>query len=1019
MTTKLFSLGFLSAIAMLLLPGCKHDSPPSRPSAVEVSGAVSAAPMVRKPTQYSYGYWLNGWKKPADDTSADVLCIEADQYGLMLDVDQLATPRFGRINDQTGYEAAAFSRTDRLRDLPAAALTIELEVAGKRYRATGCDPNRGRVSRPTHSHMWEAGRLAQHYDFLDLQFADEAGQKLPCYGSLKLVAWPGSLSLTAQLSPDNLYDEGPIAGAVGGGWCVRKKPLDIPHSPKLEPQHLTVACWVNVPEKLYDDTYGWLLCKNGNEWEPGNYGFAYRGGVVSACLNNAGGSKQETLIAQHGRLTPGTWHHLALTFDGKSMRFYVDGNEQGRKDLKTPRVPGNGKLRIGQRADGHFGVVNALYDQVQIWNRALSAREVEKCSADPATTASKKGLVFAKDFEASSTPVAAPAWDDATLRVSFSDGTRTWEAEKAVPGRWSWQSDHSVTVNCSFDESSAPDRAVSVAVATVGGQAVPVRYEPSMSCMVALAENIERDFAGGYVKITDYDEFEIVVDCAEDYPAPVPFLLDLRGPANITGLVPILCHEDGTPTGVHVQLSKNWHNPPMSPYLRAYALLPVSKGQTSYRLRIPYGFYGTLPSASHAQLCLIGYGGNQRWDQLALACGGESITFDVDMSLTDVAICDVRTPLGRQGTEGNAWGWTDAGWGGDWLGIFHGSQKKKATFSEIKTAYLSHGPCLSDAIYAGAYGVNRDVLVKARIQNPRTNDYGRTFQQLSYQFENPLDAKDSYLMKRHGRAWNRVVAYGNANGLLGEKRVTQALEEGALLLPPTELSGPGPWWVAFPEQATEGKTVGYISWIIDAYQASFGGADSPNPYLQVRIDATRGDEAKLEALLVPPPHVTRYNPGDQVAFDCQWTHLVATADNYGGSNEPYRQHLQQNPNSWETTYREVRDNRPAVRVAGGTVLQKLPVVVQVNEPQVTLTVEGGLGYLPVRFEGLPTARGYTLFEVIDGQPRKLDQSRHGNDFWQADYDDMTDTYKLTYNLPVDGKPRSSWLLKPEDPAPAK
>ena len=37
------------------------------------------------------------------------------------------------------------------------------------------------------------------------------------------------------------------------------------------------------------------------------------------------------------------------------------------------------------------------------------------------------------------------------------------------------------------------------------------------------------------------------------------------------------------------------------------------------------------------QLSLVGYGGNQRWDQLALACGGELITFDLDMSLTEVA----------------------------------------------------------------------------------------------------------------------------------------------------------------------------------------------------------------------------------------------------------------------------------------------------------------------------------------------------------------------------------------------
>ena len=119
--------------------------------------------------------------------------------------------------------------------------------------------------------------------------------------------------------------------------------------------------------------------------------------------------------------------------------------------------------------------------------------------------------------------------------------------------------------------------------------------------------------------------------------------LDLRPPANITGLCPILCDEDGRPTGIPVQLSKNWHYKPMGPYLMAYTMLPPHRAAT-YVLRVVYGFYGTLPSASHAQLSLIGYNdkGNGRWDQLAIGCWGETICFDMDMSLVDVAITDIR-----------------------------------------------------------------------------------------------------------------------------------------------------------------------------------------------------------------------------------------------------------------------------------------------------------------------------------------------------------------------------------------
>ena len=41
----------------------------------------------------------------------------------------------------------------------------------------------------------------------------------------------------------------------------------------------------------------------------------------------------------------------------------------------------------------------------------------------------------------------------------------------------------------------------------------------------------------------------------------------------------------------------------------------------------------------------------------------------------------------------------------------------------------------------------------------------------------------------------------------------------------------------------------------------------------------------------------------------------------------------------------------------------------------------------------------------------LDQSVHGNDFWQADFNAGDQTYSLTYNLPLDGKSSSTWVLK--------
>ncbi len=962
--------------------------------------------------QFSYAYLLNGFRKSPEDPRPDVLCIETGSYGLMLDVDNLATPRFGILSDRLTYEEVLQTDDRRLRDLPSTELEVAVAVNGSTYRAKTCkagvSEEEGRLKS---ARMWESGRLVQHYDFQELVFKNDAGQSLACMGSLDLVAWPDNLTFTARVMPDYAYEDGPSDGVIGNGLCVKETPVDIPHRPELDTERFTLECWFLLPEKIRHNRYGWLLCKNGHEWEAGNFGFVMKHfGTLVGMMNIGGGRENVTSVELHGALDrmPGQWRHLAMTYDGRTMRIYVDGEEQGSRLIGKKRTPGRGLMRIGQRADGNFGVISGLYDQVRLWSRALSAEEIAAHTQNPARLVNREGLVMDRHFD-QPPPVTPPVWTNAVLSVRFTENGRTHKASRNIE-TWRVQQPESLSLNCNFSPEADRSGNAEVNVAVAGGGQVPVRFAPEFNCHVAEVRDLQRSFDGGYVKITDYDEFEITLRCSDENPAPVPFLLHLRNPANITGLVPILCDSEGRPTGVHVQLSKNWHELSMGSYLRAFSRIPVRQGENRYRLRIAYGFYGTLPSASHAQLCLIGYGGNHRWDQVALACGGEAITFDADMSLTDVAVCDVRLPLCRHGKDGNPWGWTDAGWGGDWLGI-SSPEVEKLTFAGMKVAYLAHGPCLTDARYHGAYGAGRDVIVDARIRFPRTDDYGRTFQKLTYRFQRELKTADAYLMRRHARAFDSRVAYGNSNGLIAEVRVAPRHGRGSLLVPPTELTGPGPWWVAFPGRAMEGVP-GYISWVIHDFNASLGGKTWSNPHLMVRVEERAGKEARLESWIVPPPEVQSFMPGDVVSLNAEWLHLAKTADHYGGPNEPYRRHLQENPRSWKTTYREVSDNRPVVQVSGGTLLESLPVHVRVEAPQVEVAVRGGLGFLPIRFEGLQGPNTHAVHEKVGDRLVPLNQAVHGNDFWQTDHDPAVDTYSLTVNVPVDGRENSVWVLKP-------
>ncbi len=63
------------------------------------------------------------------------------------------------------------------------------------------------------------------------------------------------------------------------------------------------------------------------------------------------------------------------------------------------------------------------------------------------------------------------------------------------------------------------------------------------------------------------------------------------------------------------------------------------------------------------------------------------------------------------------------------------------------------------------------------------------------------------------------------------------------------------------------------------------------------------------------------------------------------------------------------------------------------------TIDGGLGYIPITISGLRSNSPYDL--RVDGEV--LDQSVHGNDFWQCDFDPDAQSWSMTYNVPMGGK----------------
>jgi hypothetical protein len=495
----------------------------------------------------------------------------------------------------------------------------------------------------------------------------------------------------------------------------------------------------------------------------------------------------------------------------------------------------------------------------------------------------------------------------------------------------------------------------------------------------------------------------------------------MRGPANVTGCVPMIWildeeTDEYVPSGIPVQTSKNWHYQEIGNYLRAYAIIPSKPGLNTIEFRVYYGFYGPLCSASHANLSLVGYQNHTtvgRWEQLAVGCFGETFCLDMEMCLTSQTITDVRALMVK---DEKKWGWTNAGWGGDWLCV-NDEQGRKLLIGGVKVGYVSQGPCMTEVKYTGFYGSDAAVRFDATVHTLRTNDYARTIQKIRYDFDSAVTFRD--LPNSNGSCFFRVgggagwegwycqkVAIGNGDGLLEDIDIPSTLQVGEFFVSRRKMTGPAPWWIAFPESDFKSDTKGLgIAWkclVIRSYKSEINGVIRLAPKVSLYARQSHGDGTfYIDALLTTNGDIFEFNQGDNVSIDTEWITLPYNAQDYYGDNDVFKQHLEENPKSWKTAFREAIGNNLSVNVEGGNIVSSYPLIVSAIKSTIKLEINGGVGAVPLRFEGLNSKR-YRL--VDDAQP---DTSI---EWYETSYCPESQTYSMTFNVLLDGRQLSSWTL---------
>ena len=245
----------------------------------------------------------------------------------------------------------------------------------------------------------------------------------------------------------------------------------------------------------------------------------------------------------------------------------------------------------------------------------------------------------------------------------------------------------------------------------------------------------------------------------------------------------------------------------------------------------------------------------------------------------------------------------------------------------------------------------------------------------------------------------KKLAFGNADGLIKEWDANWG--GNRYHGEPLECIGAHPWaslhqTIGNPDDKKQGAWANR-GFVIRAWKAQLGGK-SANPWMAEYGRNVHGRKQTSLVDTVPPPGVKRLFPGDFVQATIEHVVVPQFAKDYYGPNQAFRKALSQNENTWRMIHRQASGETFQVKMIMGQLRSMYPGVRVSGTEDGTAQFElsGGLGYIPITIESLPQHRPYTLY--IDEVP--LDQSIHGNDFWQCDYDDVKDSWSQTFNIPA-------------------
>lgn len=164
--------------------------------------------------------------------------------------------------------------------------------------------------------------------------------------------------------------------------------IEIADSPTLNPDtQITIEAWVK-PDFTSTGASGRAILSKG---ATSNTAPEYVLAVDSAMhfyfsMSDAAGEQYPvTAPTTPYQLHPGTWYHVAGTYDGAMARLYINGVLTDRRPANLPITDSTLPLYLGRLHNNNNAYWRGIIDEVRVYNRALTEAEIRRdmaCAAD-------------------------------------------------------------------------------------------------------------------------------------------------------------------------------------------------------------------------------------------------------------------------------------------------------------------------------------------------------------------------------------------------------------------------------------------------------------------------------------------------------------------------------------------------------------------------------------------------------------------------------------------------------------